>query len=129
MSAWPRLTSYFVLAALVAGLLAAGGLSAPAPKEAPPIKTPDGGVAAEPAVGDDDAMAKNYDASAHNLKRIVLAVHNYLDEHKDNVLPHDVTDKDGKPLLSWRVELLPYLEESALYKEFKRDQPWDSEHN
>ena len=37
--------------------------------------------------------------------------------------------KDGKPLLSWRVKLLPYLEQGALYKEFHLDEPWDSEHN
>src|SRR5437764_11415290 len=37
--------------------------------------------------------------------------------------------KGGKPLLSWRVHLLPYLEQDALYKEFHLDEPWDSEHN
>src|SRR5262249_57367140 len=34
-----------------------------------------------------------------------------------------------KPLLSWRVAILPYIEQDALYKEFKLDEPWDSEHN
>jgi hypothetical protein len=32
-------------------------------------------------------------------------------------------------LLSWRVAILPYLEEQALYNEFHLDEPWDSEHN
>jgi hypothetical protein len=36
---------------------------------------------------------------------------------------------DGTPLLSWRVLLLPYLEQEDLYKQFKLDEPWDSEHN
>jgi Protein of unknown function (DUF1559) len=36
---------------------------------------------------------------------------------------------DGKPLLSWRVLLLPYIEQDDLYKEFKLEEPWDSEHN
>ena len=31
--------------------------------------------------------------------------------------------------LSWRVRLLPFLGEAALFKEFKLDQPWDSPHN
>jgi hypothetical protein len=44
-------------------------------------------------------------------------------------LPTDVMDKNGKPLLSWRVELLPFMEQEGLYKEFKRDEAWDSEHN
>jgi|GEM_PF-1669035 len=36
---------------------------------------------------------------------------------------------DEKPLLSWRVGILPYIEQGALYKQFKLDEPWDSEHN
>jgi hypothetical protein len=35
----------------------------------------------------------------------------------------------GELLLSWRVQLLPYLEQDALYKQFKMDEPWDSENN
>jgi hypothetical protein len=38
-------------------------------------------------------------------------------------------DAQGKPLLSWRVALLPFLEEEALYREFHLDAPWDSPHN
>ena len=38
-------------------------------------------------------------------------------------------DKAGKPLLSWRVHLLPLLGEKKLYKEFHLDEPWDSDHN
>jgi prepilin-type processing-associated H-X9-DG protein len=34
-----------------------------------------------------------------------------------------------KPLLSWRVAMLPFIEQDALYREFKLDEPWDSEHN
>jgi hypothetical protein len=37
--------------------------------------------------------------------------------------------KDGKPLYSWRVEILAWMGEEKLYREFKRDEPWDSEHN
>jgi hypothetical protein len=40
-----------------------------------------------------------------------------------------ILSADGKPLLSWRVGLLPFLGEEALYKEFHLDEPWDSEHN
>ena len=36
---------------------------------------------------------------------------------------------DGKPLLSWRVAVLPYLAENDLYQSFKLDEPWDSPHN
>jgi hypothetical protein len=40
-----------------------------------------------------------------------------------------ICDPAGKPLLSWRVAILPYLDEKALYDEFKRDEPWDGPHN
>ena len=37
--------------------------------------------------------------------------------------------KDGKPLHSWRVLILPQLDENTHYKEFRLDEPWDSPHN
>jgi hypothetical protein len=39
------------------------------------------------------------------------------------------SDKTGKPLLSWRVHILPFVEGEALYRQFKLDEPWDSPHN
>ena len=63
----------------------------------------------------------------NNLKMIALAMHNYHDTY--NGLPGNVKDAEGKPLLSWRVQLLPYLEEQALYEQFRMDEPWDSPHN
>jgi hypothetical protein len=36
---------------------------------------------------------------------------------------------DGKPLLSWRVALLPFIGEDKLHSEFHLDEPWDSPHN
>jgi hypothetical protein len=66
--------------------------------------------------------------SQNNLKQIGLAMHNYHDTH-GAFPPAAVCDKTGKPLLSWRVLILPYIEQDELYKEFKLDEPWDSEHN
>jgi hypothetical protein len=43
-------------------------------------------------------------------------------------LPSNI-EKDGKQLLSWRVRILPYIEEGNLYEQFKLDEPWDSPHN
>lgn len=65
--------------------------------------------------------------SMNNLKQIGLAIHNYYDVHQR--LPGNIVDADGNPLLSWRVQLLPYVEYDHLYKQFKLDEPWDSEHN
>ena len=66
--------------------------------------------------------------SMNNLRQIGLAMHNYESVYLK--LPLRVSkDANGKPLLSWRVALLPYLEQSALYEQFHLDEPWDSEHN
>ncbi len=64
----------------------------------------------------------------NNLKQIGLAMHNYHAQYK-SFPPAYTVDKAGKPLLSWRVLILPYLEQDALYKEFHLDEPWDSAHN
>ena len=65
--------------------------------------------------------------SANNLKQLGLAIHNYESVHGH--LPRDIVDKNGKPLLSWRVAILPYIEQNNLYKLFKQDEPWDSDNN
>jgi RNA polymerase sigma factor (sigma-70 family) len=66
--------------------------------------------------------------SANNLKQIALAMHNYHDAYK-HLPPAAITDKDGVPLLSWRVAILPFVEGEALYKQFHLNEPWDSDHN
>ena len=66
--------------------------------------------------------------STNNLKQIALAMHNYADTH-GTFPPAAICDKKGKKLLSWRVAILPYIEQDALYRQFKLDEPWDSDHN
>lgn len=72
-------------------------------------------------------LARDRTVSANNLKQIAIAFHAYHDAN--GFLPRDIVDKAGKPLLSWRVAILPYVEEVTLYKQFKLDEPWDSENN
>jgi hypothetical protein len=67
-------------------------------------------------------------ASRNNLKQIALAVINYADTY-NGPMPIDIRSKDGKPLLSWRVAILPFIEEGPLYKQFKLDEPWDGATN
>jgi hypothetical protein len=62
------------------------------------------------------------------LRQIALALHNYHDA-VGTFPPPASSSRDGKPLLSWRVLILPYLEQDALYREFHLDEPWDSPHN
>lgn len=64
----------------------------------------------------------------NNFKQIALAMHNYHDAKK-SFPPAASYDAAGKPLLSWRVMILPYIEQQELYNQFHLDEPWDSEHN
>ncbi|HLW66408.1 MAG TPA: DUF1559 domain-containing protein [Gemmataceae bacterium] len=63
------------------------------------------------------------------MSQIALAMHNYADSNDDRLPPAAVCGEDGTPLLSWRVLLLPYIEQNDLYKQFHLDEPWDSPHN
>ncbi|MGH7170201.1 MAG: sigma-70 family RNA polymerase sigma factor [Gemmataceae bacterium] len=96
--------------------------------------TPRPGAAAAPA---DDKAAKPEDAdkltrdmarSRLNLRKLALAMHAYAEKY-GTLPPSAIYDKKGKALLSWRVALLPYLDQQNLYKLFHLDEPWDGEHN
>ncbi len=66
--------------------------------------------------------------AANGLKELMLASLFY--ESVNKTYPaHASYSADGRPLLSWRVHILPFLQEEALYKEFHLDEPWDSPHN
>jgi hypothetical protein len=113
-----------------AGLLTYGTLAAepgPAKKGTRPELT--AGARAEPKKADDEeSEEKARERSQNNLKQIMLAMHSYQDTY--GRMPAFAThDKDDKALLSWRVSLLPFLDQNDLFKEFKQDEPWDSEHN
>ena len=64
----------------------------------------------------------------NNLKQITFALSEYETQH-GRCPPAFIADTDGKPLLSWRVLLLPYLGERELFRRFHLDEPWDSPHN
>ncbi len=72
--------------------------------------------------------AANRAQCENNIEQIILALHNYHDVNKC-LPPVMIADEDGKPLHSWRVLLLPYIEEMSLYEQIRLDEPWDSEHN
>ncbi len=102
------------IAVALSSVLAVGlALAAPVPKVEEKLK---------PATDEQRDEVKN------NLKQILLAMHNYHDTF--GAMPADIVDpKTKKPLLNWRVHLLPFLEETPLHQSFKLDEPWDSETN
>ena len=105
---------------LVVGLLVGGigtaalvALAAPTPKETKKLDPP---------------TAKELKASQNNLEQIGIAFHRYIFFARDEC-PNNLVDQNGKPTLSWRVLLLPYLGEEKLFKKFMLDEPWDSKTN
>ncbi|MCL4204393.1 MAG: DUF1559 domain-containing protein [Pirellulaceae bacterium] len=64
----------------------------------------------------------------NNLKQLGWAMHIFHDAHGAFPAAYN-TDAEGKPLLSWRVHLLPYVEQQQLYEQFRLNEPWDSPHN
>lgn len=66
-------------------------------------------------------------SKTNDLKSIGLAMLNF--ESANGFLPASIVDKEGKTLLSWRVAILPYLDQQELFDKFHLDEPWDSPHN
>lgn len=95
-----------VFAALSVALLAVFVVAAPVPKDK---------AKEEPATDEQKKEVEN------NLKQIVLAMHNYHDAM--GTWPTDTAN------LSWRVQILPYMEQENLYRRFKLNEAWDSDNN
>ncbi len=74
-------------------------------------------------------------SSSNNLKQMGIALHTYHDAsglfpvHAIGAKGMPLKNATDKPLLSWRVAILPYVEQNNLYQQFKLDEPWDSPNN
>jgi len=64
----------------------------------------------------------------NHFKMMGLAMHNYHDSF-GRFPPAVVYSPEGRPLYSWRVVILPYIEQQPLYERFHLNEPWDSPHN
>jgi hypothetical protein len=63
-----------------------------------------------------------------NLCGIKLALHNYHEQY--HVLPPAyIADSSGRPMHSWRVLLLPFMEQAPLYNQYNITEPWDGPNN
>jgi hypothetical protein len=79
------------------------------------------------------AISKARDAarraqSTNNLKQLALAMYNYHDVNQ-SFPPAVLYGPDGKTPYSWRVALLPYLDQAALFQQYRQNEPWDSPAN
>ena len=64
----------------------------------------------------------------NNLKQIAIAFQNYNDTY-GTFPPAYIPDEDGKPMHSWRVLILPFIEQQGLHQRYDFDEPWDSPNN
>lgn len=64
----------------------------------------------------------------NQLKQIGLAFHNYADYHENHFPDAAFQDEDSPPR-SWRVDLLPYVDQQYALKAYDPQQPWDSAKN
>ena len=64
----------------------------------------------------------------NNLKQIGLALHTYHDKY-DCFPPAYIADSNGRPMHSWRVLLLPYLDQEIHYAQYRFDEPWNGPNN
>ena len=74
------------------------------------------------------AARKPVPTLAHRLNAIGLALHAYADTH-GHFPPAVIQSAAGRPLYSWRVELLPFLEQDELYRRLNRKEAWDHPDN
>lgn len=66
--------------------------------------------------------------SQNNLKQIGLALHNFHDVYQ-SFPPAVIYGPDGKPWHSWRVLILPYIEQQQIFDRYRWDEPWDGPNN
>ncbi len=101
-----------ILGVAVAGLLACGGVTA---------------ALLLPAISAARGAASSA-ACNNNLRQIALALHNYHNTHGSLPAPY-IADEDGKPMHSWRVAILPFLEQQHIFNQYNFDEPWDGPSN
>ncbi|MEX0727428.1 MAG: DUF1559 domain-containing protein [Planctomycetaceae bacterium] len=68
------------------------------------------------------------DQCRDKLKQIGLALHNYHDQF-GTFPPAYIADEHGRPMHSWRVLILPFMDQQELYDDYHFDEPWNGPHN
>ena len=97
----------------------------PATKSPVSDQPQDGKVApAAPQASDEATKKKRIEALKWNIHSLFIYAGKY-----NKGFPRNIVSADGKPLMSWRVELLPVMTYGAIYEQLRHDEPWDSPHN
>lgn len=64
----------------------------------------------------------------NNLRQIALALRSY-EETYGSLPPAYIAAEDGTPMHSWRVLILPFLDQKDLYDRYRFDEPWNGPNN
>jgi hypothetical protein len=67
-------------------------------------------------------------AATRNLEQIASALNAYAADYGTYPMPV-IRDASGRAMHSWRVAILPYLNEHDLYKQYDLNKPWDAPEN
>ncbi|HEV7221686.1 MAG TPA: DUF1559 domain-containing protein [Pirellulales bacterium] len=76
----------------------------------------------------DEGTPRRRSQCSNNLKRIGLALQNYNDVFK-RFPAACITDENGKPMHSWRVSILGFMEQKPLFDRYDFNEPWDGPNN
>lgn len=77
---------------------------------------------------------KRSDETAMNLRKLALAFHNFQTAYRFFPASKN-SPRFGKPIeegeypMSWRVAILPFVDQADLFEQYDPKQPWDSDHN
>jgi hypothetical protein len=74
------------------------------------------------------ARATTETAIGRQFRNICIGIHYYHEKYNQFPSPA-IVSSDGKPLLSWRVAILPFIDQQHLFNQFKLNEPWNSQHN
>jgi RNA polymerase sigma factor (sigma-70 family) len=119
----PTLLRTLVLSGLVA-FAVAGAVFVPVAADDPKPVAKKPAEPDRPKVAEADLKAKlELIHAKHHLKKVAEAYMQYV--HLHGKVPTDVTDGNGKALLSWRVHLLPYMDQRNVHSLIQFDKAWD----
>ena len=79
-------------------------------------------------VGNFARASANQATCSNNLKQLAIALQNYHDTF-GSFPPAYIADEQGRPMHSWRILIMPFLESSILYSEYRFDEPWNGPNN
>jgi hypothetical protein len=113
-----QMAEHYLSRVLLTCLCLASVSCAKAPPAAPPPAT----------LPQEDPVVQQTEQTLSNLKRLAIAAHNFRDVH-ERFPPAVLMGPDGQIPHSWRIELLPFVDQEALYKQYRMNEPWDSENN